>query len=61
MTAHEYQAEEVVADLLLDRPLQLGLDDVAPQLKLAGQLLVLALEPRAAGAGGRSRGAWRWP
>ena len=58
----EDQAQQVVADVVVERGVEIRRRRLACcDLELAAELLVLALERACCGAGGRSRGAWRWP
>ena len=46
MTGREHEAQEVVADVVVDRGVDIGLAHLLTYLELATQLLLLALEPR---------------
>jgi hypothetical protein len=45
MTGYEYEAQEVVADVIVDRGLEIRRGQLLLDLELATELLVLALEP----------------
>ena len=59
--AVKIEAQEVVADVVVERGVEVRRGHLLPRLELAAELLVLALEQRAPAQHGRSRGASRWP
>ncbi len=61
MAGGEHQAQQVVADVVVERGVEVGRRASPPGLELAPELLVLALEQLCRGGSGRWRGAWRWP
>ena len=61
MAGGEHEAQQVVADVVVERGVEIGRGLLLLGLELAAELVVLALERACCGAGGRSRGAWRWP
>ena len=61
MAGREHEAQEVVADVVVERGVEIRRGLLLLGLELAAELLVLALERACCGAGGRSRDASRWP
>ena len=61
MAGNEHQAQQIVADMVVERGVRIGRKAVAVDLQLAADLLVLALAASCCGGNDRRRGAWRWP
>ena len=61
MAGGEHEAQEVVADVVVERGVEVRRGRLLPGLELVPELLVLALEQRCSGAGDRSPDASRWP
>ena len=61
MARREHEAQEIVADVVVERGVEIRRGRLLLGLELVAELLVLALEQLVRGAGGRSRGASRWP
>ena len=61
MAGREHEAQEVVADVVVERGVEIRRGRLLLGLELATELLVLALEQLVPAQDGRSRDASRWP
>ena len=61
MAGDEHEAQEVVADVVVDRDLEVRHGRLLPRLELAAELLVLLARGARPDAAGRSRDSSRWP
>jgi hypothetical protein len=57
----EHEAQEVVADVIVERALEVGRRELALDLEVLPQLLALLREALRPGGSDRWRGAWRRP
>ena len=61
MAGDEHEAQQIVADVVVERGVEIGHGHLLLGLELVAELLVLALEQLSGAGTGRWRGAWRWP
>ena len=61
MAGGEHEAQEVVADVVVERGVEIRHGHLLLGLELVAELLVLALEQLVPAEAGRSRDASRWP
>ena len=61
MAGREHEAQEVVADIVVEGRVEIRRGRLLLGFELVAELLVFALEPLASAQAGRSRDASRWP